>query len=102
VAAQGGSWIRPFVRRVCGSLSRKWLANERGLNAARQPDYLQCLIADRPANNPSGSGVASFVYEVRKDGSPAKIATAPQVVYLYPLKPNPNLPTFHRVTPDAP
>jgi hypothetical protein len=100
VVADGGPWIRPFVRSACRMLSKAWLAGAG--HAERQPNYVQCLLIDRPENNPFGSGVATVAYEIRKDGSLARLEQQPQVVYEQPLRPDARLPTFHRVETQQP
>jgi hypothetical protein len=125
VAADGGRWIRPFTRSACRVLSNAWLANARKIDAG-QPNYLQCLLVDRRKNQPFGSGVSSFAYEVRKDGSLARFYSTPRGLEeaplgpdprvptrtaensgqrrtdVVPLKPDARLPTFHRVDPNEP
>ena len=90
--ANGGRWIRPFARGACRILANAWLANAR--QAAQQPDYLECLLVDRPDNQPFGAGVSAFAYEIRKDGSLAAFAPDPTVVREAPLPINPDIPTF--------
>jgi len=96
VSADGGRWIRPFVRGACRMLSGTWLARDRQLNEGRQPNYLQCMIADRPENEPNGSGVSALVYEVRSDNTLARMEGEPKALSLYPLKPDPRIPTFNK------
>jgi hypothetical protein len=97
VVANGGGWIRPFARGACRILSNAWLATARRATATQQPDYLECLLVDRPDNEPFGSGVSAFAYEVRKNGSLAAFAPDPSVLREAPLRVNPNLPTFRQV-----
>jgi hypothetical protein len=96
VVAKGGSWIRPFARGACRILSNAWLANTRQAATAPRPDYLECLLVDRPDNQPFGSGVSAFAYEVRQDGSLAAFAPDPTVLRERPLPVNPNLPTWRQ------
>ncbi len=95
VVADGGSWVRLFARGACRILSNAWLKSNRRTSAT-QPDYLECLLVDRPDNQPFGSGVSAFAYEVRKDGSLATFWQDPGVLRTAPLPINPNLPTFRR------
>src|ERR1700680_1258696 len=97
VVANGGPWIRPFVRRACRVLSNVWLASALRANAEPQPDYLQCLLIDHPDNQTFGSGVSTFAYEVLKDGSLAQFEDRPQVLTEVPLAPDLRLPTFKKV-----
>jgi hypothetical protein len=101
-ATDGEWWLRPFVRGACRALSRAWLANDRQVNPNQQPDYLQCLIVDRPENNPNGSGVATLAYEIRKDGSLARFEQSPRLLRMQPLKPNKSMPVFRHVEASDP
>jgi hypothetical protein len=94
--ANGGTWIRPFARSACRILANAWLANTRQAGAALQPDYLECLLVDRPDNQPFGAGVSAFAYEVRQDGTLAAFAPDPTVLRESPLPINPNIPTFRQ------
>jgi hypothetical protein len=101
VVADGGNWIRPFVRGACRILSNAWLASAQRTDV-EQPDYLQCLLIDRRENQPFGSGVSTFAYEVREDGSLARFYSTPRVIEEVPLGPDPRIPTFRRVEADVP
>ena len=101
VAVAKPLWIRPFKRSACRELSKAWLASAQRSNPSRPPDYLQCLLVDRPLNQPFGSGVSSVAYEVRKDGVLARLKSSQQIEE-YPLRPDPRLPTFKRVQSDIP
>lgn len=94
--ADGGTWVRPFARSACRILANAWLANTRQAGAAQQPDYLECLLVDRPDNQPFGAGVAAFAYEVRQDGTLAAFVPDPTVLRESPLPINPNIPTFRQ------
>jgi hypothetical protein len=96
VVADGGRWIRPFVRRACRMLSNAWLASARLVNPEQPPDYLQCLLIDQPENQPFGSGVSTFAYEVRRDGSLAQFQSRPRAIEEAPLAPDPRIPTFQQ------
>src|SRR4029079_15650659 len=96
VVADGGNWIRPFVRGPCRVLSNAWLANARRTDA-EQPDYLQCLLIDRRENQPFGSGVSTFAYEIREDSSLARFYSTPRVIEEVPLGPDPRVPAYNRV-----
>lgn len=98
VVAGGGSWIRPFAHGACRLLSDAWLASEQRQSAGERPDYLQCLLIDRPENKPFGSGVSTFAYEVRKDGSLARFGSDPVALEEAPLAPDPRVPTFRQRT----
>ena len=87
--ADGGRWIRPFARRACRMLSTAWLAN-----VAQLPDYLQCLLIDDRNNQPFGSGLSTVAYEIRKDGSLARLEARPRVLEEFPVAPDFRLPTF--------
>jgi hypothetical protein len=102
VVADSPLWIRPFKRSACRVLSKAWLASAQRVNPARQPDYLQCLLVDRPLNQPFGSGVSTVAYEVRKDSALARLEQSSQTIEEYPLRPDPRLPTFKRVQSDTP
>jgi hypothetical protein len=97
VVSGGGHWVRLFVRSVCRMLSYAWLASAQRANSEQQPDYAQCLLVDDPDNQPFGSGISSIAYEIRKDGSLAVFGSEPRAIIMAPLKPDPRLPTFHRV-----
>lgn len=97
VISRGGIWVRPFVRGVCRMLSYAWLASAQRANSGRRLDYAQCSLVDDPENQPPGSGLTSVAYEVRKDGSLAVFGSEPRAIIMAPLKPDPRLPTFHRV-----
>jgi hypothetical protein len=100
VVANSGRWIRPLVRGLCRRLSDAWLANEHHASPQQPPDYLQCFLVDRPENQPFGTGVSSFAYEVRKDGSLAVFRARPLAIEEVPLSPDPRAPTRPR-TADA-
>jgi hypothetical protein len=101
VVADGGNWIRPFVRGACRVLSNAWLANARRTDA-EQPDYLQCLLIDRRENQPFGSGVSTFAYEIREDSSLARFYSTPRVIEEVPLGPDPRVPAYRRVEAAVP
>jgi hypothetical protein len=100
--AEGGRWIRPFVRGACRTLSYAWLDMARKTNSGPQPDYVQCMIVDRPDNSPAGSGISASGYEVRANGALALIRPAPSTVREWPLTPDPRLPTFKPVEAGSP
>jgi hypothetical protein len=76
-AANGGFWIRPFNRGVCRTLARAWLRNVSQSGRSRLPDFVQCMLADRPASKTDA--VATRVYLVRADGT---LALAPSSAIL--------------------
>jgi hypothetical protein len=63
----GGFWIRPLSLGACRLLSKAWLARVRAAPAAELPDYLQCMLVDRPTFR--ASAISTVVYLVRKDGT---------------------------------
>jgi hypothetical protein len=79
-AANGGFWIRPFERSVCRTLAKAWLHNTSQSSHAQRPDFVQCMIADRPASK--SNAVATRVYQVRPDGT---LALAPESASIVPL-----------------
>jgi hypothetical protein len=69
--ADGGWWIRPFARGVCGTLARAWLDKITVVAGGRLPNYVACILADRPASRPAA--LSDHIYEVRKDATLALI-----------------------------
>jgi hypothetical protein len=61
--ADGGWWVRPFTRGLCTRLARARL--DQATDLSRTPNYLACILADRPN---ALSRTSDNVYEVRKDG----------------------------------
>jgi hypothetical protein len=69
--ADGGAWIRPFARGACRVLAYAWLEKARAMAGAERPDYLQCMLADRPQSREHS--VSTLVYELRQDDTLALI-----------------------------
>jgi hypothetical protein len=69
--ADGGSWIRPFARGACRVLANAWLEKSGAMHGAERPDYLQCILADRPDRGKHS--MSTDVYEVRSDDTLALI-----------------------------
>jgi hypothetical protein len=79
-AADGGFWIRPFNRGVCRILAQAWLRNSSQSAQSQLPDFVQCMLADRPASKLDA--VSTRVYQVRPDGT---LALAPESSRVLPL-----------------
>jgi hypothetical protein len=93
VVAGNGRWIRPLAKGLCRRMGDAWLLDERRTHPDQQTDYLQCFMVDRPDNQPFGSGVSSFAYEVQKDKSLAVFVARPLGIEEAPLGPSPDVPT---------
>jgi hypothetical protein len=64
--ANGDSWMRPFSRRLCRTITQAALV--RLSTSVERPTYAACVLVDRPERTgPSGAQTAftSDVYEVR-------------------------------------
>ena len=70
--ADADPWMRPFVRRICRTLTVTALA---ALGNAEAPAYAACVLVDRPGRMHPGDAQDTFksvVYEVR-DGALARM-----------------------------
>jgi len=64
---EGSLWLRTFARGACHVLAEAWLAKSAD---SIPPDYVQCVLGDRPH---SPNGVSTVVYERLQDGQLALI-----------------------------
>jgi hypothetical protein len=78
--AEGGFWIRPFNRGVCRTLAQAWLRNVSQSDHSRLPDFVQCMLADRPASR--SDAVSTQVYQVGADGT---LAVGPETSRVVPF-----------------
>ena len=71
VVADGGPWIRPFIRGACRTLAQAWLEKLSDAEPGRPPAYVQCVLVDRPGV--PRQPISSLVFEVRRDATLALV-----------------------------
>jgi hypothetical protein len=79
-AADGGFWIRPFTRGICRILAHAWLRNVSQSDNSRLPDFVQCMLADRPASR--SDAVSTQVYQIGAEGT---LAVGPETSRVVPF-----------------
>jgi len=65
----GGTWIRPFARRLCRTLSATWVESMMSRPNVKRPDYVGSLLTNKSSEGlkKSDEFLSSHFFEVRDD-----------------------------------